>query len=37
VLTDARAVAEAAGGFMGFGRLSDSERSVLSKLEAAFG
>jgi len=37
VLTGARAVAEAAGGFMGFGRLSDSERSVLSKLEAAFG
>lgn len=37
VLADARAVAQAAGGFLGFGTLSDSERQVLSRLEAAFG
>ena len=37
VLTDARAVAQAAGGFLGFGKLSEDERKVLDRLEAAFG
>ncbi len=37
VMTDARTVAQAAGGFLGFGTLSESERQVLSRLEAAFG
>lgn len=36
VLTDARTVANAAGGFLGFGTLSPEEQSVLKKLEAAF-
>lgn len=37
VLTDARAVAQAAGGILGFGKLSAEERRVLERLEAAFG
>jgi len=37
VLTDARAVAEAAGGFLGFGAQSAAEQRVLEKVEAAFG
>ncbi len=37
VMADARAVAQAAGGFLGFGTLSEEERKVLRRLEAAFG
>ena len=37
VLADARAVAQAAGGFLGFGKLSAEERQVLDQMEAAFG
>jgi len=37
VMTDARDIAHAAGGFLGFGKLSQEEQAVLSKLEAAFG
>jgi hypothetical protein len=36
VLTDARTIANAAGGFLGFGTLSPEEQSVLNQLEAAF-
>lgn len=36
VLEHARAVAEAGGGFLGFGRVSDEEQEVLSALEVAF-
>lgn len=36
VLGHARAVAEAAGGFLGFGRVSKREEEVLSVLAAAF-
>ena len=36
VLTDARTVANAAGGFLGFGALSPEEQMVLDRLEAAF-
>jgi len=36
VLSDARKVAEAAGGFLGFGRLSDEEKAMLGRLERAF-
>ena len=36
VLTDARTVANAAGGFLGFGTLSPEEQEVLNRLEAAF-
>jgi uncharacterized membrane protein YebE (DUF533 family) len=35
VLRQARAVAEAAGGFLGLGRISDAEAAVLRRLEAA--
>ena len=35
--TDAtRAIAEAAGGFFGFGSISDDEQKMLKRLEAAF-
>jgi hypothetical protein len=37
VLADARVIAQAAGGFLGFGKLSNEEQSMLVKLEAAFG
>ncbi len=37
VLADARAVASAAGGFLGFGKLSAEEQRVLDQMEAAFG
>ena len=37
VLADARTIANAAGGFLGFGALAPEEREVLDKLEAAFG
>ena len=37
VLADARAVAQAAGGFLGFGKLSLEEQKMLDRLEAAFG
>ncbi len=36
VLQHARAVAEAAGGFLGFGRISEKEARVLEELESAF-
>jgi hypothetical protein len=36
VLTRARSVAEAAGGFLGFGRVSKAEEKMLQSLEAAF-
>jgi hypothetical protein len=37
VISRAQSVAEAAGGFLGLGnKISDVERSVLSKLESAF-
>jgi hypothetical protein len=36
VIGHARAVAEACGGFLGFGRISGEEQKVLSALEAAF-
>jgi hypothetical protein len=36
VLKHARAVAEAAGGFLGYGRVSDAEAKMLRKLEEAF-
>ena len=36
VLGRAQTVAEAAGGFLGFGKVSDAERAVLSRLAAAF-
>jgi hypothetical protein len=36
VLADARKIAEAAGGFLGFGKISDAEQAMLDKLEAAF-
>lgn len=36
VLTDARTIANAAGGFLGFGTLSPEEQEVLNRLEAAF-
>jgi len=36
VLEHARAVAEAAGGFLGFGRVSNEENAVLLTLEEAF-
>ena len=36
VMADARAIASAAGGFLGFGKLSPAEQDVLNKLEAAF-
>lgn len=35
VLRQARAVAQAAGGFLGLGRISDAEAAVLRRLEAA--
>ena len=35
VVTRARAVAEAQGGFLSFGRVSQSEEAVLRRLEAA--
>ena len=37
VLADARVIAEAAGGFLGFGKFSKEEQNMLAKLEAAFG
>lgn len=37
VLGDARAVAVAAGGFLGFGKLSPEEQRVLDRVAAAFG
>jgi hypothetical protein len=37
VMADARAVAQAAGGFLGFGKLSEEERRMLDQLDAAFG
>lgn len=36
VLTHARAVAEVAGGFLGFGRISAKESAVIDDLEATF-
>jgi hypothetical protein len=36
VMTDARSIAQAAGGFLGFGKQSEEERKVLSQLESAF-
>ncbi len=36
VLAHARSVAEAAGGFLGFGRISDAEEKVLRELSEAF-
>ncbi len=36
VMKDARAIAEAAGGFFGFGSISDDEQKMLKRLEAAF-
>ena len=36
VLNHARTVAEAAGGFLGFGRISNQEEKMLHALEAAF-
>lgn len=36
VMADARRVAEAAGGFLGFGTVSQAEQEMLDKLEAAF-
>ncbi len=36
VLTDARNIAQAAGGFLGFGKISDEEQNMLARLEAAF-
>jgi hypothetical protein len=36
VLADARTIANAAGGFLGFGTLSPEEQKVLDQLEAAF-
>ena len=36
VMADARGIAEAAGGFLGFGKISDAEQAMLDKLEAAF-
>ena len=36
VMTDARLIATSAGGFLGLGKLSDEEKTVLAKLEAAF-
>jgi hypothetical protein len=36
VMADARKIAEAAGGFLGFGKISDAEQEMLDKLEAAF-
>jgi hypothetical protein len=36
VLADARKIAEAAGGFLGFGKVSDPEQEMLDKLEDAF-
>jgi len=37
VMADARAVAKAAGGFLGLGRLCVEEQKMLARLEAAFG
>jgi hypothetical protein len=36
VMADARKIAEAAGGFLGLGKISDAEQTMLDKLEAAF-
>lgn len=36
VMADARAIATAAGGFLGFGKLAKEEQAVLDQLEAAF-
>lgn len=36
LLGRARAVAEAAGGFLGLGKISSSEQAVLTELERAF-
>ncbi len=36
VLSDARTIANAAGGFLGFGALAPEEQEVLEKLESAF-
>ncbi len=37
VMADARSIADAAGGFLGFGRLCQAEQRMLARLEAAFG
>ena len=37
VMNDAQAVAKAAGGILGFGKLSEAEQRVLDRVEAAFG
>lgn len=37
ILNRARAVAQAAGGFLGVGKISDAEQKKLEELEAAFG
>ena len=36
LMRDVRKAAEASGGFLGMGRISDQERQVLSKLESSF-
>jgi len=36
LLSHARAVAEAAGGLLGLGKISDAEQQILKRLEAAF-
>jgi hypothetical protein len=36
VMADAHSIAEAAGGFLGFAKISDAEQAMLDKLEAAF-
>ena len=37
LLRNVRAAAEASGGFLGIGKISDEEKAVLAKLEASFG
>jgi len=36
VMADARKIAQAAGGFLGFNKISDAEQEMLDKCEAAF-
>ncbi len=37
ILRNVRAAAEASGGFLGIGKVSDQEKAVLDKLESSFG